>query len=381
MVWKRWAPPLVVLALFLLLVVRLNQVGKVALVSREGQTFEKGVVTEILQDNVQPDGSRVGEQVVRVLMKTGGLKGREIETTSSSGFLFGAPCTVGTKVVVMQSLAGDTVVSSVYAQDREFQILAFAALYLLALCLIGGWQGAKGALGLVFTFGCILWVYLPLVYRGWSPFWSAVLVCAVTEVVTLWLVGGPTRKTLVAAAGTVAGVVMAGVAASLFSLATGITGWNVSDIESLMTLWSTADIQVGGLLFSGLLISSLGATMDVAMSIASSMAEVQAQTPDISCRALFQAGMRVGRDMMGTDSNTLILAFAGGSVSMLVLDYAYDLSWLQIINSNNIGIAVMQGLAGSFGVVLSVPVTVALAMLLYVRPDRETPALQEQEQA
>ena len=381
MVWKRWAPPLVVLALFLLLVVRLNQVGKVALVSREGQTFEKGVVTEILQDNVQPDGSRVGEQVVRVLMKTGGLKGREIETTSSSGFLFGAPCTVGMKVVVMQSLAGDTVVSSVYAQDREFQILAFAALYLLALCLIGGWQGAKGALGLVFTFGCILWVYLPLVYRGWSPFWSAVLVCAVTAVVTLWLGGGPTRKTLVAAAGTVAGVVMAGVAASLFSLATGITGWNVSDIESLMTLWSTADIQVGGLLFSGLLISSLGATMDVAMSIASSMAEVQAQTPDISCRALFQAGMRVGRDMMGTDSNTLILAFAGGSVSMLVLDYAYDLSWLQIINSNNIGIAVMQGLAGSFGVVLSVPVTVALAMLLYVRPDRETPALQEQEQA
>lgn len=381
MVWKRWAPPLVLLALFLLLVVRLNQVDKVALVSREGQTFEKGVVTEILQDNVQPDGSRVGEQVVRVLMKTGELKGREIETTSSSGFLFGAPCTVGMKVVVMQSLAGDTVVSSVYAQDREFQILAFAALYLLALCLIGGWQGAKGALGLVFTFGCILWVYLPLVYRGWSPFWSAVLVCAVTAIVTLWLVGGPTRKTLVAAAGTVAGVVMAGVAASLFSLATGITGWNVSDIESLMTLWSTADIQVGGLLFSGLLISSLGATMDVAMSIASSMAEVQAQTPDISRRALFQAGMRVGRDMMGTDSNTLILAFAGGSVSMLVLDYAYDLPWLQIINSNNIGIAVMQGLAGSFGVVLSVPVTVALAMLLYVCPDRETPALLEQEQA
>lgn len=381
MVWKRWAPPLVLLALFLLLVVRLNQVDKVALVSREGQTFEKGVVTEILQDNVQPDGSRVGEQVVRVLMKTGELKGREIETTSSSGFLFGAPCTVGMKVVVMQSLAGDTVVSSVYAQDRKFQILAFAALYLLALCLIGGWQGAKGALGLVFTFGCILWVYLPLVYRGWSPFWSAVLVCAVTAVVTLWLVGGPTRKTLVAAAGTVAGVVMAGVAASLFSLATGITGWNVSDIESLMTLWSTADIQVGGLLFSGLLISSLGATMDVAMSIASSMAEVQAQTPDISRRALFQAGMRVGRDMMGTDSNTLILAFAGGSVSMLVLDYAYDLPWLQIINSNNIGIAVMQGLAGSFGVVLSVPVTVALAMLLYVRPDRKTPALLEREQA
>ena len=69
--------------------------------------------------------------------------------------------------------------------------------------------------------------------------------------------------------------------------------------------------------------------------------------------------------MMGTDSNTLILAFAGGSVSMLVLDYAYDLPYQQIINSNNIGIAIMQGLSGSFGIVLAVPVTVLLAVLLY----------------
>ena len=363
--WKRWVPPVVLLALFLAFVVWLNQVDKVALISREGQTFEKGVVTEILRDNIQPDGSRVGEQLVRIRMTTGELKGREIETTSSSGFLFGAPCTVGMRVVVMQSLAGDTVVSSVYSQDREMQIIAFALLYLVALCVIGGWKGAKGALGLIFTFGCILLVYLPMVYRGWSPFWSAVLVCAVTTVVTLWLLGGPTRKTLVATAGTVVGVVMAGVSASMFSFATGITGWNVSDIESLMSLWSTSGIQVGGLLFSGLLISALGAMMDVGMSIASSMAEIQGQSPDISRRELFQAGMRVGRDMMGTDSNTLILAFAGGSVSMLVLDYAYDLPWLQIINSNNIGIAIMQGLSGSFGVILCVPATVAIATVLY----------------
>ena len=363
--WKRFVPPLVLLALFLILVVRLNQVEKVPLVSREGQTFEKGVVTEIIQDNLQPSGTRVGEQVVRVRMTSGELKGQEIETTSSAGFLFGAPCTVGMKVVVMQSVAGDTVVSSVYSQDREFQIICFVLLYLLALCAIGGWQGAKGALSLIFTFVCIIWVYLPMVYRGWSPFWSAVLVCAVTTVVSMWLLGGPTRKTLVATAGTVAGVVMAGVFASLFSFSTGVTGWTVSDIESLMTLWNTSGIQVGGLLFSGLLISALGAMMDVGMSIASAMAEIQGQSPDISRKDLFRAGMRVGRDMMGTDSNTLILAFAGGSISMLVLDYAYDLPWLQIINSNNIGIAIMQGLSGSFGVILSVPATVAIATVLY----------------
>ncbi len=367
---EAFLPPLVLLALFAVFVVWLNQVDKVPLISREGQTFEKGVVTEIIQDNLQPSGTRVGEQVVRVRMTSGELDGQEIETTSSAGFLFGAPCTVGMRVIVMQSVSGDTVASSVYSQDRELQVLAFAGLYLLVLCLIGGWQGVKGALSLVFTLGCILLVYLPMVYRGWSPFWSAVLVSAVTTVVSMWLLGGPTRKTLVATAGTVAGVVMAGLFSSLFSFSTGITGWNVSDIESLMTLWNTSGIQVGGLLFSGLLISSLGAMMDVGMSIASAMTEIRMQTPGISRRELFQAGMRVGRDMMGTNSNTLILAFAGGSLSMLVLDYAYDLPWLQIINSNNIGIAIMQGLSGSFGVVLSVPATVALATLLYTLPSR-----------
>lgn len=154
-------------------------------------------------------------------------------------------------------------------------------------------------------------------------------------------------------------------AAAIFSRLSGITGWNVSDIESLLTLWQTNNIQVGGLLFSGLLISSLGAVMDVAMSISSSMQELCSQNPEISRLELMRAGMRVGRDMMGTDSNTLILAFAGTSLSMLVLDYAYELPYLQIINSNNIGIAVMQGLSGSFGVVLTVPATVLMAAYIY----------------
>ena len=365
----RWGVPLLILAVFAVFVIWINQGERIALVNREGQTFEKGVVTQILQDNLQPDGSRVGEQRVVVRMTTGVRAGQELETTSSSGFLFGAGCTVGMRVIVMQSVAGDATVTSVYSRDREWVLYAFAAAYLLVLCLVGGKQGDKGALGLVFTFFCILFAYLPLVYRGWSPFWVAVLICVVTTLVTMYLIGGPTKKTLVATGGTVAGVIIAGIAATVFSLATGITGWNVSDIESLLTLASTSGVQVGGLLFSGLLISSLGAVMDVAMSIGSAIAELHAQNPAISRRDLFKAGMHVGRDMMGTDTNTLILAFAGGSVSMLVLDYAYALPYQQIINSNNIGIAIMQGLSGSFGIVLAVPVTVALAVLLYTWSD------------
>ena len=363
--YVRYIITAVILAAAVLWVIRLNSITRTQLINRTGQSFETGVVVGILQDNIQEDGMRIGQQTVVVRMTSGEKKGEELTTTSSAGYLFGAACTVGMRVVVMQSIAGDSVITSVYSMDRKEVIIGCAVLYLGTLCVIGGKKGIRGALGLVFTFAAIIYVYLPLVYQGHSPFMSAVFICAVTAAVTLYLIGGAGKKTVCATAGTLAGVVIAGVAAAIFSRLSGITGWNVSDIESLLTLWQTNNIQVGGLLFSGLLISSLGAVMDVAMSISSSMQELCSQNQEISRLELMRAGMRVGRDMMGTDSNTLILAFAGTSLSMLVLDYAYELPYLQIINSNNIGIAVMQGLSGSFGVVLSVPATVLMAAYIY----------------
>lgn len=356
---------LLFVCVFAVFVFKLNQVEKTELVVRTGQTFEKAEVTEILQDNLNSNGTRVGEQKVRVKMLTGARKGEKLDVTSSSGYLFGAACTVGMKVVVMQSVAGETTIASVYSQDREWVIYIFALLYLLALCVIGGKQGIKGCLGLIFTFFCVIFVYLPLVYLRFSPFWAAVFICFLTTLVTMYLIGGPTKKTCAATLGTLAGVVLAGLSAWCFSKASGISGYNVSDIETLMTLWNTNRIQVGGLLFSGLLISCLGAVMDVAMSISSAIDEIYKQNNSLTRKELFKAGMRVGRDMMGTDSNTLILAFAGSSVSTLLLDYAYDLPYQHIINSNNIGIAIMQGLAGSFGIVLSVPLTVLICTVLF----------------
>lgn len=350
---------------FAVFVIKLNQVEKTELVVRTGQTFEKAKVVKILQDNLEENGTRVGEQKVRVRMLTGVRKGEELDITSSSGYLFGAACKPGMKVIVMQSVAGDSTVASVYTQDREGVIYIFALIYLLVLCLIGGKQGIKGCLGLVFTFFCVIFVYLPLVYLKYSPFWTAVFVCFITTLVTMYLIGGPTRKTCAATLGTLVGVILAGVSAWCFSKASGISGYNVSDIETLITLWNTNRIQVGGLLFSGLLISCLGAVMDVAMSISSAIDEIYRQNLSLSRKELFKVGLRVGRDMMGTDSNTLILAFAGSSVSTLLLDYSYNLPYQQIINSNNIGIAIMQGLAGSFGIVLSVPFTVLICTILF----------------
>ncbi len=389
--WRRGIVPALFLVILILFTVKINQTEKIPLVETAGYSFEKGVVTQILEDNIEEDGTRVGQQTIMVRMTTGEKKGQELETTSSAGYLFGAVCTVGMHVIVMQSVSGDTVITTVYAQDRELAVYIFAALYLAALVVIGGVKGLRGALGLVFTFICVILIEIPLLYRGYSPYLVTVVICVVTTLVTMTFIGGATRKTICATLGTTAGVVIASIAARLFGAATGLSGWNVSNIESLLDLWYTGNIQVGELLFSGLLISSLGAVMDVAMSVTSSMQEVLSQRPEITRKELFRSGLRVGRDMMGTDSNTLILAFAGTSISTLLLDYAYDLPYRQIINSNIIGLDIMQGLSGSFGVVLAVPVTVLIASFLLKtkkvpaaepeRKEEEPAALQKEEPA
>lgn len=174
---------LLFVCVFGVFVFKLNQVEKTELVVRTGQTFEKAEVTQILEDNLDSNGTRVGEQKVRVKMLTGARKGKELDITSSSGYLFGAACKAGMKVIVMQSIAGETTIASVYSQDREWVIYIFALLYLLALCVIGGKQGIKGCLGLIFTFFCVIFVYLhlyicvfhrsgPLFLSVFSPRWS-----------------------------------------------------------------------------------------------------------------------------------------------------------------------------------------------------------------
>lgn len=339
-------------------------IEKTDLVSVEGRTFEKAKVTRIVKDNVQEDGTRVGEQQIMVELLSGPYKGEVMGATSSDGNLFGAACKVGMRVTVIVSATDAGRLVSVYSRDRQTAIYGYVAIFLLLICLIGGKNGVKSVLGLLFTFVCLVYLYMPLIYKGHSPFWVAVLVAAVTTVVTMYLIGGFTKKTLSSILGTVLGVLLSGVSAHLFGRASGIGGYNVSDVETLLFVGQHTSIQVGELLFSGILIASLGAVMDVAMSISSTIAEIHENNPELGRGRLFLSGLSVGRDMMGTMSNTLILAFVGGSLSTLLVDYAYDLPYLQLINSNTIGIEIMRGISGSIGVVMTVPFVAAIAAVL-----------------
>ena len=322
--------------LFLIFLMQYNKIEKTELLSTEGRTFEKAVVTEVISDNLTENGNRVGNQTVRLRLCSGKFKNEKVEAISSSSYLFGA---------------------SVYSADREFSLYFMIAVFLLAIILIGGKKGAASVMGLGFTIVCVLFLFLPMIYRGVSPIFSAVVVAVITTVVTIYLISGISVKSLTAISGTVTGVVMAVIFAGIFGKVTQITGYNVSDIEELIYLEEKTAIKINELLFAGILIASLGAVMDVGMSIASTLQEIYSRRPDLGMWDLFKSGMNVGKDMMGTMSNTLILAFAGGSLNTLVFIFAYNYSYHQIINMYSIGIELMQGISASMGVILTVPFT------------------------
>lgn len=348
--------------LFLLLFFSFHGIEKTKLLDTDGRNFEKAEVTKVISGNISSSGS--GKQTVELKLLSGDHKGRYVEATSSQSYLFGAKCKKGMKVIAIVNKSRGELIASVYSVNRGPMIWVMVAIFVAIVIAVGGRKGVSSILSLIFTMLCIFYIFLPMIYQGISPIIAAVFVVIFTTVVTMAMVDGITKKSISAILGTIIGVVFAGIFAMIFGKVTTITGYNVSDIENLVYVSEMTDIKIGELLFAGILIASLGAVMDVGMSIASTINELKEQNPQMTSKELFQSGMNVGRDMMGTMSNTLILAFTGGSINTLVFIFAYNYEYLQVINMYSVGIEIMQGLSSSLGVIMAVPFTSYIASRL-----------------
>lgn len=351
----RWAAAALFFAGYVLFLFFFNQINKTPIVDTTGRSFVRASVVEVVHDNLAENGERYGTQDVRLKILDGKYKGKIVEATSTSGYRMGAACKAGMEVIAILSVSGNSTISSVYSPNRQVALYVLVGLFLLILWMVGGKKGIRSAAALLFTFSSILFVYLPMIYRGISPFLSAVVVAVLSTVVGLCIIGGFTVKTLSGILGTIFGIVIAGAAAALFGFFAGISGYNVADIDTLVFIGENTRVNIGELLFSGILFASLGAVMDVSYSISSAMEEVAAQNAGLTRRQLFVSGIHVGRDMIGTMCNTLILAFAGGSLSYIVVQYTYNYPFLEIINSFDTGIEIMQSISGSLGVLFAVP--------------------------
>lgn len=269
--------------------------------------------------------------------------------------------------VLLQATAGENgELTEVYITGhvRDTSLYVAVGLFVLLVLLLGGKAGLKSLLGLAFTAGLIVLVYLPLLLQGKSPVPLAVAVAAVAVVVTMFIVSGVSKKTLAAILGTVGGVVVAGALAVLFGRFSHLTGFSDHEAQMLLYIPQGIDFDYQGLLFGGMVIGALGAVMDVGMSIASALFEMRQLRPDLGPWQLFRSGMNVGRDIMGTMTNTLILAYTGSSTSMLLLFLAYDMPLEQIMNLDLIATEMIRALTGSIGLVSAIPLTAAAAAWL-----------------
>ena len=338
--------------------------------SASQMVYERAVVTAVLSDDAFPDydnaeGRRVGTQELEIQIQTGAHKNEVMSLTNYMSALFNVDLKKGDSIIVRIMTDEDgAYYASLFNYNRGRVLGVFVLLFFVLLAVLGGKKGLGALLGLLFTLGCIWLILIPCLIRGIPAVPVTVGIIAVTAAGALIFLNGFSEKTLCSVLGCVIGVVAAGGIAAAVGAATPMNGFNMSEAENLLLYGADKGLKISGLLVCGVLISALGAVMDVALGIASAVWEIHEQNPALTARQLFRSGMHIGQDAMGTMANTLILAFAGSSLNMLILVQTYEIPFLQLINTDYICIEVIQSFAGAMGILLTVPIVAFISARL-----------------
>lgn len=343
-----------------------------------GVEYETARVLEVVSDDTEPnpeyENVTVGAQTLELELLSGRYKGDQITVKNQlSPFSnYSIVASEGMELAVRVNTTDDNEYTvSVYNYSRSSNLWIFVAIFALVLLLIGGKQGFAAIFGLAITMLGVLFVLLPLlVNRGWAPLPTTLLVVTVTMFVSYVLIGGLHTKAMTAALGAFGGVLLAGAFAILAGKLVHISGLNMDEAEALFLTATDSGMTVRHLFVCGILISAEGAIMDIAMSVASAVEEVHRVDPSRTAKELFMSGMHIGRDAMGTMANTLVLAFAGTGLNMMIFIYAYDVSYTQLINTDFVAMELIRALAGSLGMILTVPLVAAVAAAIFARKRR-----------
>lgn len=305
-------------------------------------------------------------QIVRVQVLEGELKGKEFvvphELTDNPAF--NVAVTPGQEVVLAVVPGPDGKLEvSICDYHRAPILYGLLIIFLIAFLALGGKKGFKSLIGLVVTVLLIGYILLPLSLKGYNPLYTAVGICFLAGTTSIMLIGGISRKSVSAIIGTVGGVIVAGLAARIVIELAPLNGLSSEEAQILRGSVLVQQMPFySGLLAAGMLIGALGVIMDVAISIASTVAEVAKTDSKLTTKQLYDSGMNVGRDIMGTMTNTLILAYAGSALPLLLL--ATQMPSIKLLNLDLFATEVASALSGSLGLTLTIPLTALAAAKL-----------------
>ncbi len=249
--------------------------------------------------------------------------------------------------------------------DKRSEVLVLSFIFVALTFLLARFKDIKALLSLGVTVATIFLFFIPGLIRKYSP----VVMVLFASVITSYYMAGFSRKGVVAILGSIGGVAFAGILSILFSNRMGLIGF--ADMDSLNFIPLLKGIKIKELISAGVILGSMGAVMDVAMSIASALHELKEAKPNISPREVFLSGMRIGSDVIETMVNTLILAYAGSSLFtvMILVIQRSEYPMIRILNFEFMAVEVLRSLCGSLGILLAVPITSYLSA--YTHIDKE----------
>jgi uncharacterized membrane protein len=328
-----------------------------------GNRYERAVVLSIQSDTLAPDPDfadlQIGKQSVEVEVLTGEHAGTHTLLNNYVTRGSNMPLQAGSEVVV--SSYDGFITGLVVNYSREIPALILVLLFLAIVVIIGRSKGLKAIFSLAFTLICVIFLFIPLLLRGVSPILAASLVVVLSCGVTFLSLNGWSAKTLIAGAGCIVCTLSAGLTAWIFGAVAHISTFNTPEVENLIFIAQNTSLSLHDILFAGIIIATSGALMDTTMSIASALFELKELNPAMAAQQIIKSGMNIGRDVMGTMTNTLILAFTGSSINSLLIIFMYNMSFTQMINLDLLMVEITQGLAGTIAIALSIPITALLA--------------------
>jgi len=346
--------------------------------------YNRARITDILTDNTifphidNPDAYggmrelRQGTVIFEIEVLSGTFAGLVLEANYHMNSPMHIDFEIGDLVSVrIFEFEGDIMITEIRYPERSFWLFGMIGLFVLFLCLIGGKRGMLAVGGLVFTILSVIFLLIPLITSGYPVIPVTLIVLTLVTLVTITLLAGITTKGISAFLGSLSGVGLAAVFALIAGNLVYISGYNMGNYRAIIHLSGGA--RIDGLFVSSVLVAAIGAIMDSSMSVASAMEEVKSANPNVSSLSLFKAGFNVSRDVMGTMSSTLILAFIGGSLAMMIFMYTSNVTFNQLINNDMIAMEIVMGIAGSFGIILAAPLTafISTKLLTIKRKQRE----------
>jgi len=341
---------------------------------------ERGTVLQASEIEERPE-DYFSVQNVTLRIDSGKFKGdiHEIENVLSDHAYYDIIVEEGQRVSLMIEEYPDGGYN-VYISDyyRINSIIYLLGAFVVLVVLIGGPKGVKSLISLGVTISAVLFVMLPLILKGINPILVSVITAVLVTIVTIVLVAGFNHKSLSAIAGTSIGVIVAGVISYIVGNQASLSGLSAEEATMLMYIPQGIQFNFRHLLFAGIIMGALGAAMDVGISIASAIDEIHKANPRLSARRLFRSGMNVGKDVMGTMVNTLILAYTGTSIPMLLLFMAYETDLSKVFNLDVIATEIVRSLSGSIGLILTIPITAMIAS--YYAKDKRVAGDKDQEE-